>query len=102
MEEKTLELRGKVRPSFGGTGHSLGAGLDSGAVSDPRLARLARFGGFNNTASAGERHANEVGAATAPSGGDSSKLTSITSSINEKLLAADSGVEITPMASHSV
>ncbi len=89
-----MELKGKLRPSFGGKGHSLGAGSDSGAA-DPRLARLARFGGSTST-TASEKDANEVANA-------SSKLTnSTTSSINEKLLAADSGVEIKPMASRSV
>ncbi len=85
MEEKTLELRGKVTPSFGGKGHSLGAGLDSGAT-DPRLARLARFGGSTNT-TVSEKDAKQAAAS---------------SSLNEKLLTADSGVEITPMVSRSV
>ncbi len=86
-----MELKGKVIPSFGGKGHSLGAGLDSGAT-DPRLARLARFGG-STTTTAGENDANEVA---------SKPTCSTTSSINEKLLDADSGLEIKPMASHSV
>ncbi len=63
----------------------MGAGLDSGVI-DPRLARLNRFGGS---------------ASTTVSKSDVKEASS-SRSLNEKLLAADPGVEIKSMVSPSV